>query len=156
MDKVQEVEERKSKHIVYAETLGRVCAVRAALEAKVKELKEAEEKLERFIITEMLATGNKAFKTMSGGNITLTEKDRVELADKRKFITFVFKEMVRAVKEGRPLEDAMFFQNRVGKEAILSHIADNYAGKEIKDVLQEFGLRYVVDPALSFKDKKNL
>lgn len=87
---------------------------RAALEAKAKEIKAAEDSLKAKILMELEAAGIDSAKA-GGMTVSRTTGLRLEIASHETLQQVMLDRMIAAHKEGRPLQDGLLLQRTVAK-----------------------------------------
>ena len=138
----------------------RLRQLRAQLEAKANEIKEAENRAKAEILMSLAVSGQDAFRAL-GYTVSRTFKTHVEGADPVKFYETNFAQMAQARKEGRPSCDAMLLQRTVAKTNVLAFVRERlhlHDGVEIdpndpavKQILDEIGIKLVKAPDLSIR-----
>lgn len=137
--------------------------LRSRYEKKALEIKEAENKIKAEIIAELDALGIDSFKE---GGYTLSRKHsvRAEVADHNMLQEAMFALMVKAKKEGRPLQDGLLLQRTVSKTAVLDLIRKGLGlreddelkvnAPETIEMAKRLGLRLVDDIGLNIRKSK--
>ena len=141
----------------------RLRQMRAQLEAKAAEIKEAENKAKAELLMSLDASGQDGFKA-SGYMVTRTYKSHVEITDPALFYETNFAEMANARAEGRPSGDAMLFQRTVAKNNVLAlirerlHLHDGVdlddADPRVQQAFAQMGVKLVKTPDLSIRKSK--
>lgn len=137
--------------------------LRSRYEKKALEIKEAENKIKAEIIAELDALGIDSFKE---GGYTLSRKHsvRAEVADHNMLQEAMFALMIKAKKEGRPLQDGLLLQRTVSKTAVLDLIRKGLGlreddelkvnAPETIEMAKRLGLRLVDDIGLNIRKSK--
>lgn len=120
---------------------------RLALEKKAADLKrDIEEPLRVQILQVMAAQGLKSANVEGLGRVVCKESHHYEIMDIEGLAYQMFKSMVKAAEEGRPLSDGLLLQRRVHRENLDAMIeAAGGMGKAA-----EFGVRNVTKTDLSY------
>ena len=135
---------------------------KAHYSAQLDRIKEAEKKLTSEIISEMQASKVDAVRS-SGYTVSATSKDRFEVADQSKFLRVVLKDLNTAQEAGQDLGTACLLQKTPAKlllkDLIEQELESNGVSAENHDAefvrkAEEWGLKYVVTPALYVSQSK--
>ena len=135
---------------------------KAHYSAQLDRIKEAEKKLTSEIISEMQASKVDAVRS-SGYTVSVTSQDRFEVADQSKFLSVVLRDLNTAQDKGQDLGTACLLQKTPAKlllkDLIEQELESNDVSAENHDTefvkkAEEWGLKYVVTPALSVRKSK--
>ena len=124
-------------------------ASRKSLEDKIDTIKATEKDLSDRILMEMAAQGLKSLNIEGVARIAARDTYRYEFADIEKFAQAQFDNMLRAVHDGRPLVDALLFQQRMSKSNFEDMMAHRHPEGTDEEALDRFGVRKVEEKTLS-------
>lgn len=131
---------------------------RLELEDLAKKIKNGPEAQMRAAILMYLDSQGMNGSKTAAGTVSKTSKDHLEVVDTEALLRFMLSNMITALKEGRPLADALILQKTPLKSGITELVrqrldvdgATPLTDEQFNGIAAQFGIKRVSEPDISF------